>query len=553
MLIELRIRNFAVADDVTVTLAGGLNVLTGETGAGKSILVDALSLLLGERASAADVRSGTERAAVEAVFDLSSRPDLAGRLEELGLPAEDGLLILRREVQVEGRNRAWVNGSPSTATVVGELGSRLVDLHGQHEHQTLLSPSAQREMLDAYAGATETARRVRTLHRDLRETRAHLDAHLQRVRELESRGDFLRFQLGEIDDACVEAGEEDALREESSRLDHAKELLAAAAGAHEALYGAEGSVSDRLAEVRADLRHAARIDPALEELAALVDQAYHATVEAGQASSGYAERIEVDPQRLADVQQRLDTLFRLKRKYGPELADVIETAERLRDEVGSLDHAESDASNLGAAVEVAEEALRKAASELSAARMAAAERLQSSVESLLPELGMAGAVFRVVLDRADTVDAGGAEGVEFLVSLNPGFPPRGLAKVASGGELSRVMLALKTVLAEVDFVPTLVFDEIDAGIGGEVATAVARKLEALGGAHQVFVITHLPQLASRAGEHLFVRKAVAEGVAATRVERLDGEARVREIARMLGGDPDSEASRVHARELLGVA
>jgi DNA repair protein RecN (Recombination protein N) len=551
MLIELRIRNFAVADDVTVSLAGGLNVLTGETGAGKSILVDALSLLLGERASSEDVRAGTDRAVVEAVFDISSRPDLVDRLDHLGLPSEGGLLILRREVQAEGRNRAWVNGSPSTATVVGQLGSRLVDLHGQHEHQTLLSRVAQRDMLDAFAGATDLAARVRESHAHLEEARGRLDAHLDRVRELERQGDFLRFQLAEIEDAGIEEGEDERLRDESARLQHARELAEAAARAHDALYGGEDTVSDRLADVRQELRQAARIDPALEDLATLVDEAYHAAVEAGRASGRYAEDVEMDPGRLAELQGRLDTLFRLKRKYGPGLLDVLGTADRLRGEVAALDHAEADASDLEQAVDDARIRLEDGAAELSAARAHAAARLRGSVESLLPELGMNGAVFQVALESLAEIGAGGAERVEFLVSLNPGFPPRALSRVASGGELSRVMLALKTVLAEVDFVPTLVFDEIDAGIGGEVANAVAQKLQRLGRAHQVFVITHLPQLASRAVEHLFVRKAEMEGVAATRVERLDGDARVREIARMLGGDPESEASREHARELLG--
>jgi len=551
MLIELRIRNFAVADDVTVSLAGGLNVLTGETGAGKSILVDALSLLLGERASSDDVRAGTDRAVIEAVFDVSGRADLIARVDELGLPVEEGLLILRREVQAEGRNRAWVNGSPSTATVVGELGSRLVDLHGQHEHQTLLSRTAQREMLDSLAGATAVAARVLAAYERLREARARLDAHLDRVRELESRGDFLRFQLGEIEEAGIEPGEDERLRDESARLEHSKELAEAAGRAYDVLYGGDDTVSDRLADVRHELRQAARIDPALEDLATLVDEAYHATVEAGRASNRYGDGIEMDPDRLAELQHRLDTLFRLKRKYGPELEDVLATADRLREEVAELDHAEADASGMEQEVARAETALADVAAELSAARTSGASRLRSSVEELLPELGMSGAVFDIRLESLEHIGPGGAERVEFLVSLNPGFPPRSLSKVASGGELSRVMLALKTVLAEVDFVPTLVFDEIDAGIGGEVATAVARKLERLGEAHQVFVITHLPQLASRAAEHHFVRKADAGGVAATRVERLEGDARIREIARMLGGDPESEASRDHARELLG--
>lgn len=551
MLIELRIRNFAVADDVTIALGGGLSVLTGETGAGKSILVDALALLLGERASSDVVRAGTGRAAVEAVFDLSARPDLLGRLDDLGLPHEDDLLILRREVQIEGRNRAWVNGSPSTATVVGELGSGLVDLHGQHEHQTLLSRSAQRTLLDAFAGASEMAAEVAARHAALRAAREALEAHEARTRELESRGDFLRFQLGEIDAAGLDVDEDERLREESSRLENAQELTEVAGRTHDVLYGADDTVSDRLAEVRDELRHAGRIDPALEELAVLVEEAYHAAVEAGRAASRYADGIEMDPSRLAEVQRRLDTLFRLKRKYGPELADVLETAERLRAEVAELDHAHADATGLEEEVVAADAALREAAERLSAARSDAAGRLQSAVEGLLPELGMAGAIMEVGLEPEPVVGPGGAERVEFRISLNPGFPPRPLARVASGGELSRVMLAMKTVLAAVDFVPTLVFDEIDAGIGGTVATAVARKLEGLGADHQVLVITHLPQLASRAGAHLFVRKAEARGLATTSVERLDGDERVREIARMLGGDPDSAASRDHARELLG--
>jgi DNA repair protein RecN (Recombination protein N) len=552
MLIELRIRNFAVADDVTVALGGGLNVLTGETGAGKSILVDALSLLLGERASTDVVRTGTDRAVVEAVFDLSGRPDLLRRLDELGLPHEEDLLILRREVQTEGRNRAWVNGSPSTATVVGELGSALVDLHGQHEHQTLLSRAAQRTLLDAFAGASDLAAEVESRYAALKAARGGLETHRTRTRELESRGDFLRFQLGEIDEAGLEPDEEDRLRQESSRLENARELAEIAGRAYEVLYGSDDTVSDRLAAVRDELRHAARIDDVLSELAAQVEEAYHATVEAGRAASRYADDVEMDPERLAEVQRRLDTLFRLKRKYGPEVEDVLETAERLRAEVEELDHAEADASGLERAVAEAEAALGAAATRLSAAREEAAARMQAAVEALLPELGMSGAVMEVGLEPEEAVGPGGAERVEFRVSLNPGFPPRPLARVASGGELSRIMLALKTVLAAVDFVPTLVFDEIDAGIGGTVATAVARKLEALGADHQVFVITHLPQLASRAGAHLFVRKGEAAGVATTSVERLDGDARVREIARMLGGDPDSEASREHARELLGV-
>ncbi|NIP59633.1 MAG: DNA repair protein RecN, partial [Gemmatimonadetes bacterium] len=466
------------------------------------------------------------------------------------IDASEGLLILKREVAREGRNRAWVNGSPATATMVGELGTALVDLHGQHEHQTLLRPAEQREILDAFAGAREPARRVRELHGRWSELRDERERREERRRELESRADFLRFQLSEIEDASLEPGEDASLEEEANRLEHSEELMREATRIHEGLYAGEGSVSDLLAELRDALRCIARIDASLDEVLERLEDAYHTVVDAGRRMGDYAADVDHDPRRLERIRERQDLLFRLKRKYGPELEDVIETGRRVRAELDELEGAAVDLEALDREIEEARAALRDEAEFLSEARGEAAERLASEVQALLPDLGMPGSVFQVALVGREEPGPGGFESVEFRASLNPGFEPRALKRIASGGELSRVMLALKAILARVDRVPTLVFDEIDAGIGGVVAGRVAEKLRDVAEHHQVFVITHLPQLASRAHQHFNVEKGEEGGVATTRVVELAGEERVREIARMLGGDPESSASRDHARELL---
>jgi DNA repair protein RecN (Recombination protein N) len=550
MLVELRIRDYAVVDDLTLELGPGLNVLTGETGAGKSIIVGALSLLLGERASSDVVRAGATRATVEGVFDVSSHAHLGVRLHALGYEPEEGLLILRREVAAAGRNRAWVNGSPTTASVVGELGNALVDLHGQHEHQTLLRATEQRRILDAFAGAEGTASRVAAQHGRVRELTTELEERQEHLREIEARADFLRFQLNEIDAARLAADEDTDLEAEASRREHAEELSAGAAKLHDALYGGEGAVADRVSEARDLLDRLKRFDAALEDARPMLDEAYHALSEVGRKMGDYASSVDHDPGRLEEVRRRLDVIFRLKRKYGPELPDVFETRERVRSELSELEDADHQLEEVRRNLEAARADLASTSAGLTMERTEASDRLASAVAGILPELGLPGAEFHVRLRPLDVVGVNGAEAVEFLVSPNAGFEPMPLARIASGGELSRVMLALKAVLATVDRIPVLVFDEIDAGIGGVVATAVGRKLADVAARHQVFVVTHLPQLASRAEGHLLVSKGEEGGVAATRVEGLSGDARVEEIARMLGGDPESSTSREHARELL---
>ena len=550
MLIEFRIKDYAVIHDLTLELGSGLSALSGETGAGKSIIVGALSLLLGERAASDTVRTGAERAMVEAVFDVATYPKLRVQLDDLGIEAEDGLLILRREVAAVGRNRAWINESPSTARTVGELGRSLVDLHGQHEHQTLLRKDTQRHILDAFGEAEEDASAVEEAYEELVGLEAKLRELQDHRRELASRIDFLRFQMRELEEADVQSGEEEALTEESGRLENSEELLGATTRIHDELYSAEGALTDKVSGLAQTLARLKEWDPVLEGPHEELQGAYHALAEVGRDLSDYVGGLRHDPGRLEEVRSRLDLIHSLKRKYGPTAEDVIASRDRVRAELDEVEDGGWDEDILAAEVDRTRSDLIAAAARLSEKRQAAATRLEEEVEALLPNLGLPAGTFKVQMDTLPEVKSRGAESIEFLVSVNAGFPPSSLARVASGGELSRVMLTLKAILAQVDQVPTLVFDEIDAGIGGQVASLVAAKLKDVARYHQVFVVTHLPQLASQARSHLLVEKDEREGLAVTAVRGLTGDARVREIARMLGGDPESETSQDHARELL---
>ena len=550
MLIELRIKDYAVIHDLTLELGSGLSALSGETGAGKSIIVGALSLLLGERAASDTVRTGAERAMVEAVFDVATYPKLGVQLDDLGIEAEDGLLILRREVAAVGRNRAWINESPTTARTVGELGRSLVDLHGQHEHQTLLRKDTQRHILDAFGEAEEDASAVEEAYEELGGLEAKLRELQDHRRELASRVDFLRFQMRELEEADVQSGEEEALTEESGRLENSEELLGETTRIHDELYSAEGALTDKVSGLAQTLARLKGWDPALEGPHEELQGAYHALAEVGRDLSDYVGGLRHDPGRLEEVRSRLDLIHSLKRKYGPTAEDVIASRDRVRAKLDEVEDGGWDEDTLAAEVDRTRSDLIAAAARLSEKRQAAATRLEEEVEALLPDLGLPAGTFKVQMDTLPEVESRGAESIEFLVSVNAGFPPSALARVASGGELSRVMLTLKAILAQVDQVPTLVFDEIDAGIGGQVASLVAAKLKDVARYHQVFVVTHLPQLASQACSHLLVEKDEREGLAATAVRGLTGDARVREIARMLGGDPESETSQDHARELL---
>ncbi len=550
MLLELRIQNLAVIERLSVRLEPGLNVLSGETGAGKSIIVGALSLLLGERASVDAVRAGADKAVVEGVFDVAAHPAIADLLNQQGIETEDGLLILRREVVAGGRSRAWVNGAASTATLLSEIGRLLVDLHGQHEHQTLLRADQQRTLLDAFGGGTEVAAAVRVAHARVRSARERLLELERRRREAEQRADYLRFQVSEISAAQLRPDEEAELELDARRLEHAEELAKLANRLHSELYADDRSATARLDDLRRALDHLIRIDESQSGTRELIETAYYALEELGRRMGDYATRIEHDPVRLERVRQRTDLLYRLKSKYGPSLDEVLSTLDRARAELELVENTEATRAELAAEEAAAKTELRQHAKRLSKLRASAAQRLSAEIMAILPDLGLQTGVFTVLLEALPDVSAHGAEAVHFRIALNTGFEPRDLARVASGGELSRIMLALKTALARLDQVPTLVFDEIDAGIGGRVGVQVGTRLRHVAEHHQVFVITHLPQIASRAQHHLLVEKSEREGTTITRVSELSGEDRVRELARMLGGDPESAASVEHARDLL---
>ncbi len=553
MLTELRVRDLAVIADVTLPLAHGLNVLTGETGAGKSMLVDALALLLGERASPDVVRPGAKKTIIEGAFELSAAAlsRFAPPLTGLGVEMEHGTLVLKREIAGEGRSRAWVNGSPTTVGVLSQIGALLVDLHGQHETQSLLRAEMQRDLLDAYAAAEVERVAVRDAHgrfTALEEREAELHARQDAVRR---KADYLRHVVEEISRATPTVGEDATLESESRRLTHADELGRLARELEQTLDASGLARADKL------LAALARLDPATGPWRDLLDAAFANVDELTGAAREYAAGIDADPARLEAIEGRRDALFKLLQKYGPAIPDVLAARDASARELELLDTADLDLRDLAAQRAAAAAAFTRACAALSAKRAEGAARLAGAVDGLLPALGMPGGRFAAALAPLATARADGAEAVSFLVRLNEGMDSRPLARVASGGELSRVMLALKVVLARHDAVPTLVFDEVDQGIGGEVAARVGAALSevAHGGGEagrQVLVITHLPQIAAQADRHLAVAKGAKGGVATSDVRVVDAGDRAREIARMLG-DQDSATAQRHAEDLLKTA
>jgi len=550
MLTELRVRDLAVIADVTLPFQPGLNVLTGETGAGKSMVVDALALLLGERASADVVRPGADKTVVEGAFEFVAavHRHLLPPFAALGVELEEGRLVLKREVLREGKSRAWVNGSPTTIGVLAEIGALLVDLHGQHETQSLLRPDAQRDMLDAYADADVERVAVRDAHARLKELETREAELTTRQEDVRRKADYLRHVLQEIERAKPKVGEDEALDVEAKRLAHAEELGRLARELEETV-DAAGADLTKAQKILASLL---RVDPSLAKWQELLDAAFANAAELAQAARAYAGEIEADPERLSTVEQRRDLLFRLQQKHGPTIADVLAARDTAARELELLDTADLDLRNIAGDREQAAAEFIRATAALSAKRVAGAKKLARAVNKILPALGMEGGRFEVLLSGAQRT-AHGAEDVIFQVKLNEGLDARPLARVASGGELSRLMLTLKVVLASHDVVPTLVFDEVDQGIGGEVGGRVGEALmDVSREGRQALVITHLPQIAVYADQHLVVAKGTKGGVATSDVAVAKDESRVKEIARMLG-DADMATARRHAVELLKTA
>ena len=547
MITELRVRDLATIDDVTLSLGEGLNVLTGETGAGKSMLVDALGLLLGGRAESGLVRPGATKTIVEGALEVKGAA--LRRLEEIGLDADEPRVVVRREVSIEGRSRAWVNGSPTTNAVLADLGALLVDLHGQHETESLMRGDAQRDILDAFADADGDRAAVAEAHGAVSQLRREMEALERRRDEVRRRADYLRHVVAEIDRAKLQPGEDVKLEQEARRLGQASTLSGHAARLADALGDAEGGAQEAMSRGERALAALERVDEAAASWRELLEAARANLDELVRAASLYAEEVQDDPERLSEVERRRDVLFGLMQKYGTDVDAVLAARAEAAAELDVLDTAELDLRALGARREAAEAALAASAGRLSERRRQAAEKLARAVNRWLPRLGLPGGKLSVALDALTEIQSHGAESVAFLVQINAGIEARPLARVASGGERSRLMLALKVVLARQDAVPSLVFDEVDQGIGGEVGAQVAEALGEVAARHQVLVITHLPQIAARADQHLVVTKRPRGGIATSDVARVFGEDRVLEIARMLG-DAEGDAARRHARALL---
>jgi len=555
MLRELRIRNVAVIEAVAIPFEAGLNVLTGETGAGKSILVDALLLIRGARAQTDVIRTEADVATVEAVFDVEGDAAVAAVLEAAGLAVEGGELVIRRELTRSGRHRAFVNDSPVTVSFLERLGDHLVDVHGQHEQQRLLEPSAQLDLLDRFGDVEALRARVGDLHHRFRAAETAVTELGRTVRDAAQREDVSRFQLSELDGARLRSGEEEELRTEQRRLQHAERFTAGLSEVTDTLRDDESSALGRLARATKLLRDLGRLDPAFAAPAESLDAAVAQVEEALLAIRELRAAVVFDPGRLEAIDDRLDALTRLKRKYGDSVEAMLTFRERAAADLDRLArHDELLAAEEARAASLRAELL-VLAGELGAVRSATATRLSGLVQKEVRALGMERAVFEVALDALpqDQLSARGLERAEFRFSANPGEDVRPLARVASGGELSRTMLALEVVLAAADRIPTMVFDEVDAGIGGRTAGALAQKLTAVAERRQVLCVTHLAPIAAAAQHHVRVAKSVRAGRTRATVGTLKAEERVEEIARMLGGDPPTAAALGHARELLGAA
>jgi len=563
MLREISVKDFALIKELNIEFREGLNIITGATGAGKSILVGAIGLLLGSRAGIHMIRGGAATATVEGIFHLSGRKALLAKLEGMGLTLDGELLILKRQFSQKGESRAYANGSRLTMTQLKEVGDLLVDLHGQHEHQSLLRAAQHMDLLDDYGDLFLLRNEVRAAHEKLTGLCQEHENLSGAVREMTERRELYEFQIQEIDAIQPVDGEDQELEREKRILENVEQLFEGVNMAYQNLFEEDQSIIARLSAVRNTLESLTRTDPDFEkrtgECAALIYQLEDLSAELRQ----YAQRLRRDPEKLAQIDDRLQELGRLKRKYGGCLSSVVQRKGELRQELNTLTTGDERLGKLQREIDAARGGFSKACQSLSWGREKAASRLRGKVEKELERLGMPKTRFSVSIEqiqeeegrveakgRRYRADETGMDQIEFLLSPNPGEGLRPLAKIASGGEISRIMLAMKTILAQADRIPLLVFDEVDVGIGGQVAQAVGQALKSLAQEHQVVCITHLHQIASQADAHFSVSKMQRAGRTETVIQNLTTEERESEIARMIGGEEITDLTLQHAREII---
>jgi len=566
MLRELRIKNFAIINDLSVNFDTGLNVLTGETGAGKSIIVDAISLILGDKTSADMIKAGSREAVIEACFDNKRHP----LLEELGIDSCDGIII-RRNISAQGKGRAYVNDTAVSLQTLTALGDSLINIHGQHEHQGLLKKDNHILFLDSFGDLTKESIALQLLYSEAAALKNKAAQLKERIRERSQRIEFLRFQINEINSANLKSGEREAIEDEMKILLNLNRLKESSEMAYSLLYDSEGSCIEQLSNAASRIRDMLNFDPDARELLDIVDSTIPQIEDASMLLRKFKDKYDIDPQRLSELDERLEVIKRLEKKYGEGVDEILKYRDKAEEELKSLEHIDEQQGALEAELNIKDKKLKAVAEELSKKREINAKKMEKIVISELHELGFQKAVFKVDIKKRDTVMASGIDDVEFLFSANPGEPVKPLIKVASGGELSRIMLALKcieisqesgvksqepkkdknsTIKTHNSELKTLIFDEVDAGIGGITAQHVSRRLKAVSKNYQVLCITHLPQMAALSDNHLMVEKKIESDRAAIFVKPLTANERCNEIARMLSGKI-TDVSLKHAKELLG--
>lgn len=565
MLQELFVKDFAIIESLHVSFAAGLTMITGETGAGKSILVGAVSLLMGGRASAEMIRTGSDEAVVEAVFDISQMPEIGKIRAAYGLDAEGDQLLIRRIISRTGKNRIMIGDRLATMQMLVQLSGMLVDISGQYSQQLLLQTDKHIELLDAYGGVLPHRLQFQELYARFQELAAELKSLSARSQDAARRRDLIAFQCDEISRAQLSPAEEDSLTQERAIIANAQLLYERTYGVYTGLYEVENSCLDMLKRLLQELRQAAAVDASLTPQCDALESHILGIEDTAMSLRDYAEKITMDPGRLDQIESRLDELYRLKKKYGKTIPEILKLFDEIRFELDNIEGSGSRMDEIRRELTERADSLWHIASELSAERKKASQTLKKKVEAELASIGMKKAIFTAQVNSAmrssatdhDTACAGlsafGMDTVEFFISPNQGEEPKPLSRIASGGEISRIVLALKKIIANNYRVPTLLFDEVDAGIGGAVAESVGRKLMEISSSHQVLCITHLPQIACFGNQHLSVQKQAKNGRTLTSVSQLDSEGRVSELSRMLGGMKISEATRKHAHEMLSGA
>ncbi len=561
MIEDISIKDFALIDSLSLDLQGGFTVFTGETGTGKSILIGSISFLLGGKPQADTIRTGAEEAWAAGTVRADKNKDALAWLSEHGIEADSGRVLLKRNAKAGGKSSCWIQGVPVSRAELAEFTSFLVDIHGQHDHQSLLKASEHRRFLDAYAGIEDEVAAFSVLYGQLAAARRRRDELDAEGKSRAERMELLSFAVKEIAEASLEAGEDERLEAEEKRLSQHEKLCSAldqcsaALGAGSSSAQQEGALA-LLKKSLSLLESAAAVDSVLAAQVSRLETVFYEAEDIGSEIAGYLDSALFDPARLEAVEERLSLIYRLKKKYGSTLAEVIAFGASAEKELEDLAHADESRASLDAEISAFEKKLLADGAEISRKRQKASAEMEKAVEEVLSSLGMAGTSFKVSLspknstDGKRTVSQFGFDDVEFLISPNPGEPLKALAKIASGGELSRVMLALKTVLAGADKTDTLIFDEIDAGIGGETAVAVGSHIHKLSRGRQILCITHLASIACQADNHVIIEKSSAGGKTRTSAREISGEARAEEISRMLSGGKGGAVSLDHARELL---